>query len=221
MLPDSSENVQFTNGSGKEAFSIVTRLSQAIRQNPWRTAFWVLAGLVLAVLITILSIWFSITSPAPAGAPSGGTSGSQEAIPIQATVPLKSINQFVDRQLQNKETPLQEVQLSFQEKLLRVDSKLTFFGRVMEMRILMRPQLQQNGDVRLVAEESSIGSWSIPLKTLFGVLEGLPWPAWVHIQPEQRVFDIKLSEQQTTGPHYRVQSIDTERGTVGMQVLLE
>jgi uncharacterized protein YpmS len=191
------------------------------RENPWRTAFWVLAGALLAALLLLGYFWFSLTSsPAKTTAPTKSASEGA-GIPIEARIPLQSINQFVDRQLQNKETPLQAVELSFEQKLLRVDSQLTFFGRVMDMRIWMRPQLQENGDVRLVAEESKIGNWSIPLKTLFGVLESLPWPGWVHIQPEQHLLDVKLSEKDSSGARYRVTSIDADKGEIQLQILLE
>ncbi|KEO83053.1 hypothetical protein EL26_12250 [Tumebacillus flagellatus] len=181
-----------------------------------------LTALVLAVLAAAMYFWFSITSPGVSES-KGLTNGPPPAggIPIQATVPLASINQFVDRQLQQKETPLQGVQLGFDQKLLRVDSKLTFFGRVMDIRIWMKPEVQPNGDVRLVAEESKIGDWSIPLKTLFGVLEGMPWPQWVHIQPEQHLLDVKLSEKSGGGPVYRVKNIDTSGGKIQMEILLD
>ncbi|MBL0386164.1 DUF2140 family protein [Tumebacillus sp. ITR2] len=191
-------------------------------KNPWRTAFWVLAGLVIVAVLLLGYFWFSITSPSQqvvSGSKGAGVQAS--GIPIEATVPLDSINQFVDRQLQEKETPLKGVKLAFEQKLMRVDSQLTFFGRVMDMRIWMRPEVQTNGDVRLVAEDSKIGDWSIPLKTLFGVLEGLPWPQWVHIQPEQHLLDVKLSEKGGDGPTYRVTNIDTVNGKIKMLILLE
>ncbi|PWK13806.1 DUF2140 family protein [Tumebacillus permanentifrigoris] len=200
----------------------MSRFRRMVGQNPWRTAFWALAGLVLVAVLLVGGLWFSVTSPTAHPAAPSAPSDADRGIPIEATIPLQSINQFVDRQLHDKETPLQAVELSFEQKLLRVDSQLMFFGRAMDMRIWMRPELQANGDVRLVAEESKIGNWSIPLKTLFGVLEGLPWPSWVHIQPEQHLLDVKLSEKDNSGgARYRVSSIDAQKALIQLQILLE
>jgi uncharacterized protein YpmS len=91
----------------------------------------------------------------------------------------------------------------------------------MDMTVWMRPQVLPSGDVRMVAEEAKMGTWAIPLKTLFAVLEGLPWPPWVHVHSEQHTLDFNLSERTTqNGTHYKIKKIDWVKQDIQLQVLL-
>ncbi|MGZ4112201.1 MAG: DUF2140 family protein [Tumebacillaceae bacterium] len=190
-------------------------------QNPWRLAFWVLFLGVVAVMITVTSIWMKVTHPRES-APSQ-TNVYEQGVPIDASVSLAAINQFVDMQLADKQTPVQDAEVLFEseQQRVRINTSLTFFGRVMDMAVWMKPQVLPNGDVQMVAEEAKMGNWPIPLKTLFAVLEGLPWPPWVHVHSEQHTLDFNLSERPTqNGTHYKIKKIDWAKQMIQVQVLL-
>jgi uncharacterized protein YpmS len=182
-----------------------------------------LATLVVVALILLYGFWVWITRPAdtPAAQPSPSTQQQQQgAVPIEANVSLAAINRYVDMQLTNKEVPLKDAQIKFEDKRVRINTALYFFGRMMNVDLWMRPEVQKNGDLRLIAEEAKMGSWPIPLKTLFAVLEGLPWPPWVQTHSEQYTLDFKLSERDTKGYTYRIQSIDWEKQSIRLIIEL-
>lgn len=191
-------------------------------RNPWQLAFLILATLVVIALVVLYAVWLSITSPAdtPAGQPSPSVRQEQGGVPIEANVSLAAINRYVDMQLTNKEMPLKDAQVTFEDKRVRINTALYFFGRMMNVDLWTRPEVQKNGDLRLVAEEAKMGNWPIPLKTLFAVLEGLPWPPWVQTHSEQYTLDFKLSERGKNGYTYRIQSIDWEKQSIKLNIEL-
>lgn len=172
----------------------------------------------------LYGFWLSITtSPArtPAGRPSPSAGQqTQGAVPIEANLSLAAINRYIDMQLTNKEMPLKGARVTFEDKRVRINTALYFFGRMMNVDLWARPEVQQNGDLRLVAEEAKMGNWPIPLKTLFAVLEGLPWPPWVHTHSEQYTVDFNLSERDTKGYMYRIQSIDWQNQSIRLNIEL-
>lgn len=189
--------------------------------NPWKFAFFVLLALVLAAVFTLVSCWLYVTHPkqsmaSPAAPISGG-------VPIQAVVPMKSINQFVDLQLAGKQTPVQDAELTMEPdtQRLRMNAALTFFGRALEMVIWFKPHVLADGNLSLVAADAKMGQWPIPMKTLFAVLEGLPWPPWVHVHAEQHTIDFNITEKPSTNnTHYKIQKIDWVKQALQLQVLV-
>ena len=209
----------------REAFTINSaqpRWKQVFFSNPWRVAFLVLLVLVLLAVIAALSFWLSISRPQTSADVAPQRSAVQDSgVPIEANISQAALNQYVDFQLAKKETPVRDAELSFEEKKVRLDTSLSFFGRMMDMTVWMRPEVQPNGDLRLVSEEARIGRLSIPQKTLFAVLEGLPWPPWIHTRSEQKTIDLRLSERQNEqGMTYKIDRIDWDKKSVSLDILL-
>jgi len=170
------------------------RLKAGLFANPWRFAFLTLLAAVVVVALLLYSWWVSITTP-PESIPQPAASAGN-GVPIEATVPLKSINRYVDLQLRQKETPVKDAEITFENQRIRTDISIVFFGRAMKLTMWMKPNVLENGDLRLVAEDVAVGGYDVPLKTLFAVLEGVPWPPWVHVQSEQYTLDFRLSERE-------------------------
>lgn len=173
--------------------TLFQRLKAGLFANPWRSAFLTLLLLVIIAMFLLCSWWVSITTPRDSVPQPATPAGN--GVPIQATVPLQSINRFVDMQLQKKETPVKEAEIKFERQRIRTDIAIVFFGRAMNLSMWMKPTVLENGDLRLIAEDVAVGGYDVPLKTLFAVLEGVPWPPWVHLQSEQYTLDFKLSER--------------------------
>jgi uncharacterized protein YpmS len=189
--------------------------------NRWRLAFFALLALILAAIIALIATWFSITEPkqaAPASPPP--SAGTPTGMPIEANVTVESLNQFLALQLAKKETPVKDAKFAFENGRVRSNASLYFFGRTMNMTMWTKPEVLDNGDLRLVAEDVTMGSLPIPLKTLFAVLEGVPWPSWVHVQSEQRTIDFKFSERPSdTDFRYRIKKIDWPGQRIQMEIV--
>src|SRR5689334_5307003 len=114
MLQDGSGFVQSENRVGTGGVFMQAhfhRLRNRMFADPWRFAFFVLAALALAAVVALVSFWLSVTEPHP-------KTGSQPAtgtmrVPIDASVSLNAINQYVGMQLSQKETPVQNAKISF------------------------------------------------------------------------------------------------------------
>lgn len=206
----------------KEAFPINRKdntLTALLLANPWRLAFFILLTLVLAVLIALTAVWFNIT--APQNAPAAVDRQQDHPVAIQAIVGQEAINQYVAMQLAGKNTPVEKARITFDDGLVRTDTSLVFFGRSMNLSMWMRPDVQPNGDLRLTAEEARMGDWPIPMKTLFAVLEGLPWPPWVQVQSEQHLIDFNLSRRDAGGSYnYGIRDIDWQGKKVELEIRL-
>ncbi|WP_157729397.1 DUF2140 family protein [Tumebacillus algifaecis] len=199
----------------------MSTLKRTLFGNPWRFSFFLLAGFLILLLAFLLYIWFDLTSARPS--PSASLPSSQvntAGVPIEANVSIDSINQYLAMQLAKQETPLQHANLALEKGTVRTDTALFFFGRQMNLSMWMRPQVQQNGDLTLVAEDAKVGNYSIPLKTLFAVLEGLPWPPWVHVESEQYTLQFALSERPSDKYSYRIKKIDWGGERIQLEVLL-
>ncbi|HEU4965197.1 MAG TPA: DUF2140 family protein [Bacilli bacterium] len=169
-------------------------------------------------MIAITAIWFNITEPHPA--PVSVSQPSAKPVAIEATVGQEAINQYVAMQLAGKQTPVERARFVLEDGRVRTDTSLVFFGRAMSLSMWMRPEVQADGDLRLYAEEAKMGDWPLPLKTLFAVLEGLPWPPWVHVQSEQRTLDFNLSERATDTYAYGIRDIDWQRKEIHLDIRL-
>lgn len=191
------------------------RLKAGLFEKPWRTAFFVLLLLVFIALFSLYSWWASITTPhtsEPMAPPAAG-----QGVPVEATVPLDSINRFVDMQLKSKDTPVKDAQIRFEKQRIRTDTALVFFGRAMNLTMWMKPTILKNGDLSLVAEDVQVGNYPVPLKTLFAVLEGVPWPPWVHVQSEQYTLEFRLSERPDAN-RVLIKSIDWVKERIQVEI---
>ena len=120
-------------------------------------------------------------------------------------------------QLQKKETPVKDAQILFEKQRIRTDTALVFFGRTMNLSMWMKPTILKNGDLRLVAEDVQVGAYPVPLKTLFAVLEGVPWPPWVHVQSEQYTLEFRFTERPDEN-RVLVKNIDWAKERIQMEI---
>ncbi len=194
---------------------------RSLFRNPWRFSFLLLAGFLVVLLLVLLYMWYAITSGGSSGQPPDRPPvANSSGVPVEASITLDGINQYLAMQLANRETPIEKAQLSLGAGLVRTDADLQFFGRQMSLSMWMRPQVLENGDLTLVAEDAKVGGYSIPLKTLFAVLEGLPWPPWVHVESEKYTLQVALSEREVDKYSYRLKKIDWGGEKIQLEILL-
>ncbi|ARU59774.1 hypothetical protein CBW65_00950 [Tumebacillus avium] len=198
----------------------MSTIKKSFLQNPWRFSFFLLAGFLLILLALLLYVWFDITSSGSSSSLPAPTATQGAAVPIEANVSADAINSYLAMQLAKKESPISKAELSLERGLVRTDTSLEFFGRQMELSMWMRPQVQEDGDLTLVAEDAKVGGYSIPLKTLFAVLEGLPWPPWVHVESEQYTLQVAFSERPGDKYSYRIKKIDWGGEKIQLEILI-
>lgn len=182
----------------------------------WRVAFLALALLVIIALLALWGVWASVTTPAPRQPVTPPP--SSESVPVEANVSLDAINRYVAMQLTKKETPVQKATFALERQQLRADASLYFFGRAANLTVWMKPEIRPNGDLRLVAQDVEMGNFPLPLKTLFAVLEGMPWPPWVHVLSEQYTLDLKFSEQASQDFRYQIKKIDWAQERIQVEI---
>lgn len=213
MLPDLTPKSNLE----KEAFPIArSQSTKSVFSDRWRVAFLALALLVLIALLALWGAWVSLTHPAPRVPVT--PPASAESVPVEASVSLDAINRYVAMQVTKKETPVQKATFALEKQMLRADASLYFFGRAANLAIWMKPEIQPNGDLRLVAQDVEMGHFSLPLKTLFAVLEGMPWPPWVHVLSEQYTIDLKFSEQTSQDFRYQIKKIDWAQERIQLEI---
>ncbi|TCP53809.1 uncharacterized protein YpmS [Tumebacillus sp. BK434] len=198
----------------------MSTIKSSFLRNPWRFSFFLLAGFLLILLALLLYLWFDITSSGPSTGLPAPTETQAAGVPVEANVTVDAINQFLAMQLAKKETPISKAELSLEKGLVRTDTSLSFFGRQMDLAMWMRPQVQKDGDLTLVAEDAKVGGYSIPLKTLFAVLEGMPWPPWVHVESEQHTLGVAFSERPSEKYSYRIKKIDWGGEKIQLEILI-
>jgi uncharacterized protein YpmS len=157
-------------------------------KNKWKLAFFVLLGLIAALL---LILFIMVTSPADKSKvePVKNTS-EQEDVAFKVATNKRDLNRVINHYIEEEG---KNSQIDYQVLLtdeVELYGTLPLFSQELELRLTFEPKALENGDLILYQKSISVGKLRLPVSTVLKfVRDSYSLPAAVNIQPdEERVY---------------------------------
>lgn len=167
----------------------------------WKRAFIILLSLDLLLLVLGLA-WFN--SFPQSSVSQMNASSSENTLPdspskaasVQLSIGDAAINSYLEYALL-EQSDLQKVFSSAQihfSKNWECDMEIKLLDRVIPFQLELSPEVM-NGNLNLTVLRSTMGGIPLPTDLFFLVLRHLPWPNWIHLNPEQHIIALEFTER--------------------------
>ncbi|MGE6629702.1 YpmS family protein [Bacillus sp. NPDC077027] len=163
----------------------------------WKSLFFVL--LALNVLIVIGS---GILMLLP-----NGQSASKQKLKSEYAFNIssskESLESFVNDYLKNQaSSTTPEFHISIDQDV-KVTGAIRAFSTTIDANVSFTPSVEENGDVLLKVDHFSIGQLSIPIGFVLSYMgQFYELPEFVHVKPDQKTVEVRLSEMPLTNGMY-------------------
>lgn len=188
-----------------------------IKKNRWRTAFFALLIIVVAVpifLFGLLTGGLSSNSVTPGGL----QPGSKNAAIFTVKANKQQLETLINDQIRSNKNSRLTYQVSIGNQVaLNGRYRLLFTG--IPFSLTFNPVVS-NGDILLKESEVKLGSIKLPDQQVLSFLKaGSKFPKWVVIQPDKRQVYINLTSVKIqNGMYLRAKTIDLPKNDVSFTV---
>jgi uncharacterized protein YpmS len=155
-----------------------------LMKNKWKLAFFVLFGLVAAL---ILILFILVTSPAEdSKLESEKIISGQDDVAFKVATNKRDLNRVINHYIEEES---KNSQIDYQVLLtdeVELYGTLPLFSQELELRLTFEPKAMENGDLILNQKSISVGKLRLPVSTVLKfVRDGYKLPDAVIIQPEE------------------------------------
>jgi uncharacterized protein YpmS len=162
----------------------------------WKKAFIVLLSLNLFIIV-LFTLWFgSLPKAARVDSGQGTNYPADQLAPVQLSVGEKAINAYLEYAIAEQpdvKRVLSYANVKFDDKW-RIQLGIKLADRVVAFDTVISPSIH-NGNLGLHIESANMGEVPLPVNALLFLFRNLPWPHWIHIQPEENMLSLNFSER--------------------------
>lgn len=186
--------------------------------NRWKTAFFVLAGALVFILVIII---YLATKPAPdVPLPVVEEEAAGGVLVVQTTT--KEFEAIAKKYLGDalKDSPF-PVDLSIDEDI-RIDSEIAVFYTHIPITLHFEPIIDDNGNIRLKQTKMNVGLLNIPPETTLKLMnDSIDFPSWVVVRPNDSEIFIDLSRLNiASGSRVRAKELDLPNNRILLEIIV-
>lgn len=160
----------------------------------WKMMFLVLAGFNVLFLILIFS-FLLMPVDQPEEMEKTQQLDGQEAIPFLIRTEKSTLTKLVNHYLE-QETDQENLQYYVElEDKVNVYGVIKAFNKDIDMKLILEPQVKEDGNVQLLVNELSIGQLKLPVSYVLKYMSTYyDLPEYVVINSSEKLIDIHLNE---------------------------
>lgn len=165
--------------------------------NRWKVSFFLLAGIVIAVIVYLFMLIGTTSGSAPIPKAKEMTSASN-SLTVRATKKdFEGIaNTFIHKAMKKEPLP---VTMSVGEDIV-LSTELIVFSYKLPVTMYFEPVVQEDGNLMLKQSSLEIGDLNLPPSTVLKVLkDSIDLPAWMIVRPKEEEIFIDLSDLPISG----------------------
>ncbi|GAE30366.1 YpmS family protein [Halalkalibacter hemicellulosilyticus] len=164
-----------------------------IQEKKWKTAFFILLS-----IIGILFILFFISILRLFPTAEGDLFESQPIHTGEALFTIETdkqrFNQFIGQLLAETESEVPYL-IEFGDSNLQLRTRFDIMGQEIPLVIYFNPEVEPNGDLRLMVDSFELGLFSLPVDRMLMLLNDiLELEHWIIIYPTEELVELKVSE---------------------------
>ncbi|MFJ5963098.1 YpmS family protein [Bacillus sp. NPDC093026] len=176
----------------------------------WKSLFFILLTINL---IIVLACGILVLLP---GDQSASKQAAKSEYSFNISSSKESLTSFVNDYLKNQgssDTPDFHVEI---DQDVKVTGAIKAFSSTINANVSFTPTVEDNGDVLLKVDDFSIGHLSIPISFVLSYMgQFYELPEFVHVKPDQKTIEVRLSEMPLTNDMYvKANKIDLENDKI-------
>ncbi|MCH7322600.1 YpmS family protein [Solibacillus sp. MA9] len=184
--------------------------------NKWKVAFFVLAGAIIMVLVSIVYLATSDVEQSSLREPTA-LEGNILTVETTAKEFEAIAKQYLMEAMNNSPVP---VELAIEEKIY-LYSTLTVFNFELPIQMDFNPVVS-DGNIILKQDAVHVGKINIQPKQVLKLMkDAVEFPSWITVQPNDEQIYVDLSRINiASGSRVRAQEIDLENDKIVLQVVI-
>ena len=186
--------------------------------NKWKTAFFMLATVVLLTIIIIAYFIFSPTENVKL-VDEGNETVKSSILRVQTTT--NEFEAIAKKYLAEaiKDSPI-DVQLEVDEQIY-LFSDLIIFGVTIPIQMDFDP-IVDDGNIRMKQTKVHIGKFNIPPSTVLKIVkDSVNFPSWIIVQPDEEEIYVDLSRLNIAdGNRVRAKAINLEKDEILLEIIV-
>lgn len=188
-------------------------------KNFWRTAFFILLG----ILMIFLTVIFTKVMSTPEIEDPTDTVVLKEGEPaFLVELTKEQLNQLIQTYLKEHQD-YQEVNYMFLlEKEAVLKGNLEIVGFEVDYHLYFEPEVLENGNVLLKAKSISLGTLSLPVSTVMDLLaDKIEMPSWININSAEEALILHLDQfVLQDGISFKAKKIDLQEDSIQIDVYM-
>lgn len=175
----------------------------------WKSLFFVLLSINLLIVLVC-----GIFMLAPSDQSASKKVNSEYAFNISSS--KESLTSFVNDYLKNQgSSDMPDFHVAIDQDV-KVTGAIKAFSSTINANVSFTPSVEDNGDVLLKVDDFSIGQLSIPISFVLSYMgQFYELPDFVHVKPDQKTVEVRLSEMPLTNDMYvKANKIDLENDEI-------
>ncbi|AVM24161.1 YpmS family protein [Bacillus pumilus] len=176
----------------------------------WKSLFFILLAINLLI---VLACGILMLLP-------GGQSASSKDVKSEYAFNIssskESLTSFVNDYLKNQgSSDMPDFHVAIDQDV-KVTGAIKAFSSTIDANVSFTPTVEDNGDVLLKVDGFSIGQLSIPISFVLSYMgQFYELPEFVHVKPDQKTVEVRLSEMPLTNDMYvKANKIDLENDEI-------
>lgn len=140
------------------------------KKNRWKTAFFVLIGLIIISILGVVMGFFMLTRPASEGGVESSSSSeiSQEnQITVNTTVDLETVMQLLNQRSLPYRFSLNN------KKEVVIQGDITVYGRALDFQLTGTPSADSEGNIRIKITQFELSQLNIPLSLFLPIFSSI------------------------------------------------
>ncbi|MFS0656722.1 YpmS family protein [Bacillus sp. 179-C3.3 HS] len=176
----------------------------------WKSLFFMLLAMNLLI---VMAAGILMLIPGDQSA-SKKAASSEYSFDISSS--KESLTSFVNDYLKNQgSSNMPDFHVAIDQDV-KVTGAIKAFSSTIDANVSFTPSVEENGDVLLKVDDFSIGQLSIPISFVLSYMGRFyELPEFVHVKPDQKTIEVRLSEMPlTNGMYVKANKIDLENDDI-------
>ncbi|MBY6037978.1 YpmS family protein [Fictibacillus nanhaiensis] len=173
-------------------------------RNRWRTAFFILLLLTLAIPVTVGVLLFTDPKANELDRSQLGSDVTANQKLLSIHTEKEQVEDLINQELRKK-APNVNVYVNLRDEAV-LNGSFVAFNQELPYQIIFEPEVMENGDLLLKEKDIQVGRFPLPGDEVFTLLKNtIDFPDWVDVYPSDESILMKITEMKTK-PGYAIKT---------------